>query len=190
MSRRRGRPPGASSIDALKGVATRFCPPYRVREVEASALTIRLEDDEGNRPGLTLRHRHERRLFFRANYLVVESSVPGEGPAEDGELAFRFRGPLSRQRASLRWRKPVRGGEEWAGRLEPPLREGIDDVEGIEALHIGWNARRRLWRLSLKTLSGSMVGGFMVMVPIAVPLEPREAEGIIRMIDALAGTRS
>jgi hypothetical protein len=185
---RRSRPT-VSSIGTLKGVANAFCPPYRVREVEAGALTIKLEDAEGHRPDLILRHRHERRLFFRANYLVVESSVPGEGPPDDGDLTFRFRGPLSRQRAHLRWRKAVRGGEEWTERLRDPLMQGIEDVEGIEALQIHWNARRRSWHLRLKTLSGSLVGGFMILMPIAVPIEPREAAGIIRVIDALARTR-
>jgi hypothetical protein len=187
---RRVRRPAVSTIDTLKGVATLFCPPYRIQEVESSALSIRLGDPAGERPDLTLRHRYERRLFFRANYLVVESSVPGEGPPEDGDLAFRFRGPLSRQRARLRWRKPVRGGQEWADRLREPLLDGIGEVEGVEAFQIHWNARRRLWQLRLKTLSGSMIGGFMVLMPIAVPIEPQEVRGIIRMIEALTSTRA
>jgi hypothetical protein len=67
---------------------------------------------------------------------------------------------------------------------------GLASVEGVESLEIHWNARRRLWQLRLKTLSGSMVGGFMILLPISVPMEPQEAEGIILMIDALARTRS
>jgi hypothetical protein len=189
VARRARRRPAVSSIGTLKEVATTFCPPYRVREVESTALTIKLEDPEHRRPDLLLRHRHERRLFFRANYLLVESSVPGEGPPDDGDLAFRFRGPFSRQRARLRWRKPVREGDQWTERLREPLLQGIGDVDGIEALDIHWNARRRLWQLRLKTLSGSMVGGFMILMPIAVPIELREARGIIGMVDALAGTR-
>lgn len=184
------RQPSPSSIDMLKGVATKFCPPYRVREVETSALSIKLEDPDGRRPDLLLRHRHERRLFFRANYLVAESSIPGEGPEEDGDLAFRFRGPIGRQRARLRWRKPVPHGETWTERLRDPLLDGVGDVGGIESLQIHWNARRRLWQLRLKTLSGSMIGGFMVLMPIPVPIEPQEVRGIIRMIDALAATGS
>jgi hypothetical protein len=174
----------------LKGVAAKFCPPYRVREVETSALSIKLEDPDGRRPDLILRHRHERRLFFQANYLVAESSIPGEGPELDGDLAFRFRGPIARQRARLRWRRPVPDGDRWTERLHDPLLGSVGDVGGIESLQIHWNARRRLWQLRLKTLSGSMVGGFMILMPIPVPIEPQEVRGIIRMIDALAATRS
>lgn len=177
-----------SSIGTLKGVAARFCPPYRVAEVETTGLSVKLEDPDGRRPALMLRHRHERRMFFRANYLLVESAVPGDGPSEDGVLAFRFRGPIGRQRARLRWRKPVAGGEEWARRLRGPLLEGLSEVGGVESMEIHWNARGRVWRLRLTTLSGSVVGGFMVLMPIPVPIDPQEVRGIIVMVDALSGT--
>lgn len=190
MTARVARRPAVSTLDTLRAAARTFCPPYRVGTVEPGALAITLEDPEGTRPNLRLRHRHERRLFFRANYLVAESSVPGEGPPSDGDLKFRFRGPIGRQRARLGWRGDVPGGDEWAERLREPLLRGVRDVEGIETLEIHWNARRRLWQLRLKTLSGSTVGGFMVLMPIPVPMEAAEARGIIRMIDALAGTRS
>lgn len=179
-----------SSLDTLRGVASKFCPPYRLGKVEPRALSLTLEDPDGRRPDLRLRHRHERRLFFRANYLVAESSVTGEGPSEDGELRFRFRGPPSRRGSRLRWRGDAAGGADWAERLREPLMRGLASVEGVESLEIHWNARRRLWQLRLKTLSGSMVGGFMILLPISVPMEPQEAEGIILMIDALARTRS
>lgn len=190
VAERGRRRPAVSSLDTLKAVASRFCPPYRMGKVQPRALSITLEDPEGRRPDLRLSHRHERRLFFRANYLIAESSIPGDGPAEDGELRFRFRGPPGRQRSLLRWRGRSAGGEEWAARLREPLMRGVGSVDGIESLEIHWDARRRRWQLRLKTLSGSMVGGFMILMPISVPLEPQEAEGIIRMIDALAQTRS
>jgi hypothetical protein len=184
------RRPGVSTLDTLRAAARKFCPPYRVGSVEPAALSITLEDPEGRRPNLRLRHRHERRLFFRANYLVAESSVPGQGPSGDGDLRFRFRGPIGRQRASLRWLGDAAGADEWTERLREPLTRGLSDVEGIESLEIHWNARRRLWQLRLKTLSGSTVGGFMVLMPIPIPLEAAEARGIIGMIDALADTGS
>lgn len=187
MSRRGTRRPAISTLGALEAVAAKFCPPYRVGKVEPRQLSITLEDPESRRPDLRLRHRHERRLFFRANYLVAESSVPGDGPSGDGDLRVRFRGPIGRQRGRLRWRGDA-PGEEWAERLGGPLMRGVDDVGGIETLEIHWNARRRLWQLRLKTLSGSMVGGFMILMPIAVPMEASEARGIIGMIDALAET--
>jgi hypothetical protein len=183
----RGRP-RVSSFQTLRYAAGRFDPPYTVAEESESALRVLLRDRSGKRPDVILRHRHDRRLFFRANYLVVEAAVPGDGPSGDGELRFRFRGPFSRQRGSLRWRTDVPGGSEWTRRLEGPLLRAIDDIQAVESLRILWHARSRTWRLELKTLSGSMVGGFMTAMPIAVPLEPAEARGIVALVDALRST--
>jgi hypothetical protein len=183
----RGRPQ-VSSFQALRHAAGRFDPPYAVAEESESALRVLLRDPSGKRPDVILRHRHDRRLFFRANYLVVEAAVPGDGPPEDGELRFRFRGPFSRQRASLRWRTDVPGGSGWTRRLEDPLLRAIDDIQAVESLRILWHARSKTWRLELKTLSGSMVGGFMTAMPISVPLEPAEARGIVALVDALGAT--
>jgi hypothetical protein len=185
----RGRP-RVSSFRALRHAAGRFDPPYAVSEESESALRILLRDRGGKRPDIVLRHRHDRRLFFRANYLVVEAAVPGDGPSDDGELRFRFRGPFSRRRASLGWRTDVPEGDAWARRLEQPLRRAIDDIQAVESLRILWHARSRTWRLELRTLSGSMVGGFMTAMPIAVPLEPAEARGIVALVDALRATAS
>jgi hypothetical protein len=180
--------PRISSIAPLRAAAECFCPPYGVAREDRSRLRITLEDPEGIRPRLTLRHRGERRLFLRANYLSAEADVPGAGPSQDGMLSFRFRGPLKRQRASLRWRRPVDGGEAWARRLEAPLLRGARQVQAIERLEIHWDASRRVWRLWLETLSGSMLGGFMSPMPIAVPFDPAEAVGIMAMMDVLAET--
>jgi hypothetical protein len=184
----RSRRPAVSSFEPLRQAASRFVPPYEISESSRQRLRIRLRDPDGRRPDLTLRHRHERRLFFRANYLVVESRIAGTGPPEDGELRFRFRGRLSRQQSSVRWRRPVPGGEEWTRRLEDSLLRAVGDIQAVEALRITWSSRRREWALRIETLSGSMVGGFMAMVPIAVPLDPAEAQGIIGLVDALAAT--
>lgn len=172
----------------LRAAAERFCPPYRVAREDRSRLRVTLRDPEGARPELILRHRGERRLFLKANYLSAEADVPGLGPSQDGMLSFRFRGPLRRQRARLRWRRPVEGGEVWARRLEPPLLRAVREVQAIERLEIHWDASRHLWRLRLETLSGSMLGGFMSPMPIAVPFDSAEAVGIIGMVDALAAT--
>lgn len=184
----RTRRPRVSSFNLLRDAARRFGPHYEVAEQSGSALRIRLQDPERLRPDLVLRHRHERRLFFRANYLVVMADVPGDGPDADGELRFRFRGPLSRQRASLRWRNPVPNGATWADRLQDPLLQALRSIDAVETLRIRWHARSRTWHLELKTLSGSMVGGFMTAMPIPVPLDQEEVRGIVAMVDALAAT--
>jgi hypothetical protein len=186
---RSGRP-RISSFDVLHDAARRFRPQYEIAERSVSALRLRLRDPRGVRPDLVVRHRHDRRLFFRANYLVVEADIPGDGPSTDGELRFRFRGPLSRQRASLRWRSEVPEGERWTEMLQTPLLDALDPIGAVESLHIWWRARNRSWHLELKTLSGSMVGGFMTAMPIAVPLEAGEVEGIVGLVDALASTRA
>jgi hypothetical protein len=191
MTSGRGRArPRVSSFGVLRDAALRFRPQYEIAEQSEGALRVRLRDPEGKRPDIVLRHRHDRRLFFRANYLVVEAEVPGDGPSTDGELRFRFRGPLSRQRASLRWKAPVPEGERWTEMLRNPLLHALRPIEAIESLHIRWRARSRTWRLELKTMSGSMVGGFMTAMPIAVPLDTAEVGGIVGLVDALASTRT
>jgi hypothetical protein len=188
MARPRTRRPRVSSFHLLRDAARRFEPQYEVAEQSDSELRIRLHDPAGRRPDVVLRHRHERRLFFRANYLVVLADVPGAGPTENGELRFRFRGPLARQKASLRWKDDVPNGAVWTDRLQDPLLEALRSIEAVESLRIRWHARSRTWHLDLKTVSGSMVGGFMTAMPIAVPLEPEEVRGIVAMVDALAAT--
>lgn len=186
----RRRRPQVSSLGVLRQAARRFCPPYEVKDEAKSALRITLVDPTRQRPDLSLRHRYVRRLFFKANYLVAESRIPGDGPAEDGQLSFRFRGPLSRQRSSVRWKNPVEGGERWTERLEAPLLDRVGAIQAVESLHIAWRARQRSWHLYLETLSGSMVGGFMTAMPIAVPIDPGEVKAIIGLIEILAETKA
>lgn len=180
--------PRVSSFSALEAAAARFRPQYEIAERSERALSIRLRDPEGRRPDVVLRHRQFRRMFFRANYLVVESDVPGAGPAKNGQLAFRFRGPLARQRATLRWKDEMDGGAPWIARLQEPLLSALRDIEAVEGFRVLWKARSRTWHLELETMSGSMVGGFMTALPIAVPLEAAEARGIVGLVDALAAT--
>lgn len=186
MGRRR---PAVSSAGVLEGAARKFCPPYEMEDIDHAGLRVRLRDPAGRRPDLLLRHRHERRLFLKANYLVAEADVPGAGPEEDGELSFRFRGPLAKQRASLRWRRPVPDGAAWVARLEEPLLAAIRRVEAVESFRVRWTAESRTWHLRLETLSGSMLGGFMSPLPIPVPIDAAEVEGIIALADALSATK-
>lgn len=188
MARRKR--PQVSSAGVLAAAARKFSPAYQVEEVAPSGLRVRLRDPSGARPELTLRHRYERRFFLRANYLVAEADVPGTGPREDGELVFRFRGRLGRQHASLHWRRPIDQGSEWTDRLEKALLRGVGSVQAVEAFRIGWSAAERTWHLYLETLSGSMLGGFLSPLPIPVPIDQDEVDGIIGIVDALAATGS
>lgn len=80
------------------------------------------------------------------------------------------------------------GGEEWTRLLETPLLDGVRRIQAIESLRIRWSAKTQTWHLRLETMSGSMVGGFMSPLPIAVPMEREEAEGVIALIEALLRT--
>jgi hypothetical protein len=183
----RWRRPTVSTLPLVREVAQAFCPPYEIEERRGGTVVL-LIDPAGRRPPIRLRHRGERKLFLRANYLRIEAHVPGDGPDGDAELAFRFRGPLRRQRTTLTWRQPITGGEAWIRRLEEPLLAGLAGVEAVQSLRIRWLHRSREWRLILETMSGSVVSGFMAPMPIPVPMERREAGGIIAMVDALAAT--
>jgi hypothetical protein len=184
-SANRWRRPQVSSFAPLREAAERFCPPYEVHEETERALVIRLRDPSGARPDLTLRHRPVRRLFFKANYLRITCTLTGDGPDADGELVFRFRGWFSRQLGSVVWKGRPAGGEEWLRRLERPLLDALRNVEAVESARIMWSAEKRAWRVELETLSGSMMSGITAFLPIAVPFDRREANGVVAMIDAL-----
>ena len=81
-----------------------------------------------------------------------------------------------------------RRSERWVAQLDEPLHQGLQRVEAIESFDVRWNARRGVWRMELRTLSGSMVGGFMTAMPIAVPFDPEEAAGVVALVDALSAT--
>lgn len=184
------RRPAVSSFGHLRQVARQFCPPYQLGDEARWALRISLDDPAGRRPSIAVRHRHERKLLLKANYFVAECSVPGNGPPQDGDLVFRFRGSLRRQRPSFRWRSAIADGDDWSRRLETPLMAGVRRIKAIESLRIGWTVRDRTWHLQLRTMSGSMVGGFMSPLPIAVPMDRDEAQAVVALIDALAATAS
>ena len=186
----RWRRPPISSYEPLREAARRFCPPYEVLEESKARLRIKLRDPQGRRPDVTLRHRNERRLFLKANYLHISSTVPGKGPSVDGQITFRFRGWLSRQRANPTWTSEGSGSDEWLDRLREPLGRAVADIQAVQSLRIAWSARRGAWRIELKTMSGSMVSGITAMVPIAVPFDREEAAGFIAIIDALAAVPS
>lgn len=151
-------------------------------------MGIRLTDPSGRRPDIFIRHRYDRRLFLRANYLQLSATIPGEGPTIDAELVVAFRGPLGRQRSRIAWKTPVVDGEEWLERLRSPLLAGAGDIEAVQRFTAAWSSRKRRWRLSVETMSGSMVSGMMAALPIAVPFEEREAMAFVGLVDALSST--
>lgn len=187
-SRSRWRRPRVSTFGAVHDVASRFCPPYEIDKEDPAALRMVLRDPRGVRPNLVLGHHYVRRLFLKTSYLRAASTVPGRGPEQNAELVFRFRGPLSRQRASVDWNEPVPDGELWLERLRHPLLEAVRDVEALQSLRIRWSPKRQVWLLELETMSGSIVSGIGAFLPIAVPLDPSEANAVIKMIDVLQAT--
>src|SRR5213593_2766181 len=180
------RPPRVSSMPSVKEAARRFCPPYVVAGEAPWALRVKLTDPSGTRPNISVGHRHERRLFLKANYLWLSSTVPGHGPERNAELTFRFRGPLSHQRTRFRWAAPVPGGPEWLARVEGPLLQAVRGIEAVQSLRMRWSAEDSVWHIRLETLSGSMMSGFMTPLPVAVPFEKREADSFIALVDVLA----
>jgi hypothetical protein len=180
------RPARVSSMPSVKGVARRFCPPYIVAREAPWALRVKLTDPSGRLPDISVGHRHERRLFLKANYLWLSSTVPGHGPEGDGELRFRFRGSLSHQRTRFGWAAPVPGGPEWLAGAQGPLLEAVRGIEAVQSLRMRWSAAEAVWRVRLETLSGSMMSGFMTPLPVAVPFDQREADSFIALVDVLA----
>ena len=173
-------------MPSVKEAARRFCPPYVVAGEAPWALRVKLTDPSGRRPNISVGHRHVRRLFLKANYLALSSTVPGHGPDQDAELRFRFRGPMSRRWTRLRWAAPVPGGPEWLARVEGPLLQAVRGIEAVQSLRMRWSAEESVWRVRLETLSGSMMSGFMTPLPVAVPFDQREADSFIALVDALA----
>jgi hypothetical protein len=165
-------------------VAGRFCPPYELSEPDRKRPGITLIDPSGRRPHIVVRHRYEKRLFLRANYLSLSASVVGVGPHEPAELTVRLRGPLSRQRASVRWKTSIADGDGWLARFEDPLLAAAGGVEAVQSLSATWVPKRHTWSLRLETMSGSMVSGMMAGLPIAIPFETREAQAFINLVDA------
>lgn len=184
------RRPRISSHEPLREAALRFCPPYELLDEAKGRLRIKLRDPQGRRPDLSLSHRNERRIFLKANYLHIGCTVPGDGPPVDAQIAFKFRGWFSNQRAHLSWTHEVPNGEDWLNPLRDPLVRAVARIQAVQLLRIDWSPRRGTWRFDLETLSGSVMSGITAMLPIAVPFDREEAEGVVAVVDALAATRS
>jgi hypothetical protein len=64
--------------------------------------------------------------------------------------------------------------------------EAAGGIEAVQTMTAVWSSGKRSWRLRVKTMSGSMVSGFMAALPITVPFEQREAAAFIDLVDALS----
>jgi hypothetical protein len=168
----------------LEEVAERFCPPYERAEPDRKRPGITLHDPSGRRPSIVVRHRYEKRLFLRANYLSLSAAVAGVGPHGPAELEVKLRGPLSRQHASVRWKTATIDGDSWMDRFRDPMLAAVQGVEAVQSLSATWAPKRREWSVRLETMSGSMVSGMMAGMPIAVPFEAREAEAFMELVEA------
>jgi hypothetical protein len=174
----------------LRAAAGAFCPPYRVAEERKATPAVVLSDPAASLPDLRVGYRVERRFAVRTAYLTVQAEVPGAGPVSDAELRYRKRARLRGGGASFGWERDPTDGGEWLGRLSPGLDRAASEIRSIESLTLRWSTRSGRWRFRLETLSGSVVaGGFMAM-PIPVPIEKGEVRGILRMLGHVQGAAS
>jgi hypothetical protein len=166
----------------LRAAAAAFCPPYQVAEQRKTIPAVVLSDPTASLPDLRVGYRVERRFAVRTAYLILQAEIPGAGPVGDAELRYRKRARLLGGGASFGWERDPGGGDEWLARLSPGLDRAATDIRSIESMTLRWSTRSGRWRFRLETLSGSVVaGGFMAM-PIPVPIEKGEVGGILRML--------
>ena len=132
---------------------------------------------------LRLRYHSERGLFLRTYYLVIEADLPGEGPAEAGELV------LSRRK--LRWKRPrPPGGEVWSkGLASPDVKAALRRVQ-VERLWLGWEPVEASWRLRLETLLGSVTVTFFPPLETPNPLRREEAQAVEALVRAVKRAQS
>lgn len=171
------RVPGGSIWSSLRAVAEAFCPPFEIAAENPARLVVQLRAlDSGDE--LRLRYRSERGLFLRTYYLVIEADLPGEGPAEAGELV------LSRRK--LRWKRPrPRGGEPWSEVFaSPDVKAALKRVQ-VERLGLSWEPGQVSWRLRLESLLGSVTVTFFPPLETPNPLKREDARAVEALLRAL-----
>jgi hypothetical protein len=171
------RVPGGSIWSSLRAVAEAFCPPFEIAAENPARLVVQLRAlDSGDE--LRLRYRSERGLFLRTYYLVIEADLPGDGPAEAGELV------LSRRK--LRWKRPrPRDGEPWSEVFaSPDVKAALKRVQ-IERLRLSWEPVEASWRLRLESLLGSVTVTFFPPLETPNPLKREEAQAVEALLRAL-----
>jgi hypothetical protein len=166
---------------SLREAARSFCPPYGVVEERPDGLALRLRTPDG-KDELTLRYRSERGLFLRTYYLVIEATVPGNGPAEAGTLVLR--------RRKLRWKRPApQGGGPWSeGFSSPEVRAALKLLQ-VEKLDLSWEPGQGTWSLSLKTLAGSVTVTFFPPLLTPNPFMREEARAVDALVRELRRAR-
>jgi hypothetical protein len=170
----------ATPLQALRQAAASLAPPYEVTDSDASHVA--LDTSDVALPALTLRLQKERRLFSRTFALVVEASAPGDRPEGDASALLRWKG--LRRRPALVAGDPA--GEAWVDRLEGSgLLEGVRTMTNVESLEARWDATRGLAVLRMTTLAGALIGTTPGSA-VAVPLEPDDVEGLLRILRGLA----
>jgi hypothetical protein len=176
------RAPGGSIWPSLRAAAEAFCPPFEIAAENPGRLMLELRAVD-SRDELRLRYRSERGLFLRTYYLVIEADLPGEGPAEAGELV------LSRRK--LRWKRPKpRGGETWSkGFASPDVKAALRRVQ-VERLGLSWEPAQAGWRLQLETLLGSVTVTFFPPLETPNPLKREEAQAVEALVRAVKRAQS
>ena len=118
-------------------------------------------------------------MFSRTWPLVVDAVEDGLGPPTKTSLRLH--------RPRLRGSPRLRGAPDldpWARRFaDAGLLAGARTMTGIQDLRLAWTPEDRRWRLRLQTLAGALVG----TAPgssIAVPLEPDDIDGLLRILRA------
>jgi hypothetical protein len=174
------RPKGSPNLiwPALREAANAFCPPFEVVEERPGGLALLLRTPDGTEE-LTLRYRSERGLFLRTYYLVIQATVPGDGPAEAGTLVLG--------RRKLRWKRPEPyGGKRWSeGFSSPEIRAALKPLQ-VERLDLAWDPRRGTWSVSLETLSGSVTVTFFPPLLTPNPFMPEEAQAVEALVRELS----
>ena len=162
---------------SLRDAANAFCPPYDVVEERPNGLALELRAPQGE--ALTLRYRSVRGLFLRTYYLVIETELEGDGPAEAGTLA------LSRRK--LRWKRPKpREAERWSeGMSSPEVQAALKPLQ-VESLELAWNPGARKWNLALKTLCGSVTVTFFPPLATPNPFLRKEAQAVDELVRSLS----
>ncbi len=167
---------------ALLAAAEALCPPMTV--TGSGAGHVELRDHRDVLPDVTFRLRKERRLFSRTFALVVEASATGHGPNEDAAASLN-RSPL-RRRLELEPFDPMPASREWSETLQRSgLLEGVRTMTNVVALQARWHTKERTGRLRLTTLAGALIGTSPT-TSVAVPLEPEDVEGLLRILAAVS----
>jgi hypothetical protein len=170
---------------ALAAVATQLRP-HLVPTVPAGK-SLRLRDRGGDLPEVVLGLRRERRLFSRTFPLTLDAQEIGPGPPSGGlvELHKARWG----HRTQLRWRTPVPPkGEWWLERLEGTgLIRGAQQMTSVQVMTLAWESADHRWKLHMETLAGAVIASGPLM-PILVPLEPDDVEGILTVLRSFVAT--